>query len=66
MKTAQTQIPEDANWADYCDALDAESWLRLDTRKWLQHAGRRAPAAKPELPVRREGSAEGADAAEKR
>lgn len=29
MKSPGTQIPENMNWADYCDALRAEPWLRL-------------------------------------
>lgn len=28
VKTSMSQIPENMNWADYCDALRAEGWLR--------------------------------------
>ena len=39
MKVPVSQATENMNWADYCDALRAEYWLRrLDLVKRPKHA----------------------------
>jgi hypothetical protein len=38
-----SQIPESMNWADYCDALRAEGWLRRASgAEQSMHTGPRA------------------------
>jgi len=65
MKNSDTQIPEDLNWADYCDALHAERWLRLYGAKRRQDATHRAPAMETgSMPG--DNHAEGRDATEER
>jgi hypothetical protein len=58
MKSPDSPIPENMNWADYCDALHAESWSRLNAGKRIQRTADRARAADNESRTRAANSIE--------